>query len=146
MNSSQCSITFSQPNVVIGEYETCVHFILKEKYNEWVIPKVLWIDFRVIPLILLHNFSHQRPALENIYFMEFLSIDDYNYLIKPTILSEVIKKGFSSVIIHHPPNCANNNEIWMYIKKLAKLCIITVLTSRELFPVEESTHFVVESG
>ncbi len=146
VNSHQQSTTLSKPNVLIGDYYKCVSLLMTARIEEWVIPKILWIDFRVVPLPYFYHILRRYKSLKNKFsFMEILSIEDYKQILGSNELSTYLKNGFSSLIVNYPPLCTNNHENWTYLKKLAVSMVVNVIVSKDLFPANECTRFVVDS-
>ncbi|MHA1994480.1 MAG: hypothetical protein ACW97Z_08080 [Candidatus Hodarchaeales archaeon] len=144
--SSQPSLVSPRPNVLIGDYDSCLHFIIENKYDEWVVPNLLWIEYRVIPLSFFYQISHQHPNLNSsLYFLEMLSFEDYNKILGSNMLSTLHKDGFGSLIVNYPHFFTNNHENWAFLKKLASSLVVTVIVPKDLFPLEECTQIVVNS-
>ncbi len=139
------SENFNKPNVLIGEYNKCLDYLFDNKLSEWIIPKLLWIDFYVLPLTILYNFSLQHQVLEkDCYFLKIVSIADFDRLLQSTLLPKLLTTGFSSLIVNYPPYCSRNGENWMNLKKLTKLGVVSVFVTKDLFPLEESNTIVVD--
>ena len=144
MTSSPQSILLAQPNVVIGDYYGCLDFIINKKFEEWIIPKILWIDYRVIPLTIFYHISHKLSSLKsNCYFLEASSTKDYYRIFNSTMLSTLSENGFSSLFVNYPPFCSHNIENWTYLKKLSTSLVVNFLTSNDIFPANECTLSVV---
>ncbi|MHA1978269.1 MAG: hypothetical protein ACW98F_05375 [Candidatus Hodarchaeales archaeon] len=134
----------AKPNVVIGDYYACLDFMVAQKLEEWIIPKLLWIDFRVIPLTFFYPISQKHRSLKSgFYFLEILSNEDYKRILDSIMLSVLSTNGFSSLIVNYPPYCTYNVENWTYLRKLSSSLVVTVLVFKEIFPANECSQFVV---
>jgi hypothetical protein len=77
--------------------------------------------------------------------LEIQSIEDYIQVLSSKMLSKLNKEGFASLVVNYPRYCTNNQENWTYLKKLSASLVVTIIVSKDLFPVEEGTHIVVDS-
>ena len=153
-NLSRCNTINShslktEPIVVIGDYQSSLQQLFSSELVQGLKPKILWIDYRVIPLVYFLKMNKKHQSLSNLrndlFFLEVESIEAFSTLLDSRELFLLPHNGISSVVIGYPPFMFKTHENWNLFRQLANQLTIIILVTEAVFPTNESTIYTAET-
>ncbi len=138
-----------QPIVVIGDYQASLQQLFTSELVQLLQPKILWIDYRVIPLIFFHKMAKIHLSLstlrKTLFFLEIGSIEAFSTLLDSKELFQLPHNGILSLIVNYPPFMFKTHENWNLFRQLANQLTIIILVTEAVFPTNESTIYTAET-
>ncbi|MHA1975104.1 MAG: hypothetical protein ACTSW1_19115 [Candidatus Hodarchaeales archaeon] len=120
--------------VLVGNYEQTIdQLLLSNIKGVSIVPSVLWIDYRIIPIAKIsRNFkTFGLKSLNEIFFLEINSVGVLEKLIKSGELNTAAKHTFRTIIINIPQHLPNDILLMNELDKLAEKMIIILFTKKK---------------
>ncbi|MFW9903661.1 MAG: hypothetical protein ACFFFH_04970 [Candidatus Thorarchaeota archaeon] len=90
-----------KPIVFVGKYHDVVETLLQKHVN-LLKPKVIWIEYRTIPILSIARSFSNFQFFEQIYFLEIKTFDILSQLLQSRALPTIYQEAFSTLIIDVP--------------------------------------------
>lgn len=109
--------------------------LLSDENITLLIPKIIWIDYCVIPILtLIRNLRDYSYILDQLFFLEFPRIDIIEQLIRSNELYFVAQNGFSTVIIHIPNYFNLYHDFQIQIREFCRYINVIMLMDKLILP------------
>jgi hypothetical protein len=120
--------TKDRPIVFAGDYYESIKCLLSD-YVSLLKPNVVWVEYRVIPVLDLMRGLQIHPHLaNNIFFLQIPTLKVLDQLLGSSELFLISQNDFSTIIIDFPKNFPLINDIQLKLRELAKtMCIILIM-------------------
>ncbi|MFX0181890.1 MAG: hypothetical protein ACFE95_02310 [Candidatus Hodarchaeota archaeon] len=126
--------TKEKPIVFTGDYYESIQCLLSD-YVSLLKPNVIWIEYRVIPVLDLIRGLQIHPHLTNIiFFLQIPTIKALDLLLGSNELFSISQNDFSTIIIDFPKDFPLSNDIQVKLRELAKTLHILLLMPDNLLP------------
>jgi hypothetical protein len=135
-----------KPTIFVGNYLDVIKHLLSEEYIELLKPKVIWIEYQVIPVFELSKALQNQPHLaDQLFFLELPTIDALEQLFKSSELFSVSQHGFSTIIIHIMKYCLLPHDIQIRLRELGINYNVILITDKLTLPRNQINLVQVES-
>ncbi|MFX1506073.1 MAG: hypothetical protein ACFFDC_08155, partial [Promethearchaeota archaeon] len=88
----------SKPIVFVGNYHDVVETLLRE-HVKFLKPKVIWIEYRTVPILTIARSSSNYQLFNQFYFLEITTLEIFSQLIQSKALLSIGQQGFTTLII-----------------------------------------------
>ncbi|MFX0123700.1 MAG: hypothetical protein ACFFAE_08665 [Candidatus Hodarchaeota archaeon] len=124
----------AKPVVFVGKYQDIVEQLLRE-FTDLLKPKVVWLEYRVIPVLDIMSTLRNHPHLSGqLYFLEISTLEALEQLLKSNVLFTIVNHGFSTVIIDMPRYCSLPHNFCIRFQELMKTVKIILIMEEIMLP------------
>ncbi|MFX0205945.1 MAG: hypothetical protein ACFFDT_08150 [Candidatus Hodarchaeota archaeon] len=136
--------TKNRPIVFVGEYYETIQQLISD-YVALLEPNVIWVEYRVIPVLDLMIGQRIHPHLvNNIYFLPIPTLKDLDKLLESRELFLKTDYNFSTIIIDFPKDFHFTNDFLQKLRELAKIIRIILIMTEVQIPETYVEHIQVE--
>ncbi|MHA2224607.1 MAG: hypothetical protein ACXAC8_05355 [Candidatus Hodarchaeales archaeon] len=136
-----------KPVVYLGNYLDGVKQLFCEGSIGDIKPKILWIDYREIPVFeLLKSFHSHSHLMNQLFFLQLSNLNVLSNLLRSNELFSLSRNGFNSMIIDIPEQCVLPHDSFFRFKELAKTVRIILLMATCPFPLRQTIVIHTESS
>ncbi len=124
-----------KPTVFVGDYLKIVKHLLTDEYVELLKPKVIWIEYRDIPILDLGRFIRNQPQMsDQFFFMELPTLNTLNQLLRSSELFSLALHGFSSIIINVSQFCQLPHDTQLRLRELMREINVILIMEKLILP------------
>lgn len=135
-----------KPVVFVGNYLEIVKLLLSREYVELLKPKVIWIDYQVVPILELAKSLQNQPHLvDQFYFLELPTLNTLEQLLRSSELFSMVQHGFSTIIINIPQYCLLPHDNDIRLRELVKKINVILIMDQLFLPKLQIKLVQVES-
>lgn len=132
MNNLNTNVLKIKPIVFVGKYQDIIENLLGENIL-FLKPKVIWIEYRTIPIFKIMRSLRDHPQLSSqSYFLEISSLEALNHLLRSRALLRISQHGFSTLIIDVPEYCSIPIDFYVRFQELMRKTNIILIMESEL--------------
>ncbi|MHA2202571.1 MAG: hypothetical protein ACW991_02670 [Candidatus Hodarchaeales archaeon] len=133
-----------KPIVFVGKYQNVVEQLLSE-HTKLLEPKVIWLEYRAIPVLHIMKTLRDHPHLsDQFYFLEISTLEALEQLLKSNVLFTIEQHGFSTIIINIPRYCPFPKDFHIRFHELMRSVNIILIMDKLVLP-RTSINLVHES-
>lgn len=124
-----------KPTVFVGDYYTIVKHLLTDEYVELLKPKVIWIEYRDIPILDLGRFIRNQPQMsDQFFFMELPTLNTLNQLLSTSELFSLALHGFSTIIINVSQFFQLPHDMLLRLRELMRILSVILIMKKLKLP------------
>ena len=103
MNNVISNSLYAKPIAFVGNYHEVLEILLRE-HIQLLQPKLIWVEYRTIPVLhIARTLRNHRHLSDQLYFLEIITLESLDQLLKSRVLLTIFQQGFSTLIINIPP-------------------------------------------
>ena len=135
-----------KPTIFVGNFLEVVKHLVSDEHIELLKPKVIWIEYQVIPVFELAKALRNQPHLaDQLFFLELPTIVTLEQLFKSNELFSVSQHGFSTIIIHIMQYCLLPHDIQIRLRELGRNVNVILIMDKLVLPRTQINLVQVES-
>ena len=135
----------TKPIAFVGKYHDVVETLLQEHFK-LLRPKVIWIEYRTVPILSIARSISDYQLSEQFFFIEITSLEMLSQLIQSKSLLSIDRQGFSTLLIDVPSEYSFPLDFHIRFHELMKQINIILLMEELVVPQTQIKLIQVESG
>lgn len=126
MNDLISNSLLAKPIVFVGKYLDVIDSLLKE-HILLLQPKIIWIEYCVIPVLHIAKTLRNHQLSNQCYFLEITDLESLDQLLKSRVLLTIFQQGFSTLIVNIPPYYSIQPDLHIRFQELMKKTRVILL-------------------
>ncbi|MFX1517881.1 MAG: hypothetical protein ACFFC6_16390 [Promethearchaeota archaeon] len=134
----------TKPTVFVGRYLEVLDSLLKEHIH-LLKPKIIWVEYRAIPVLHIVQILRNHKLSDQCYFLEITDLESLDQLLKSRVLLTIFQWGFSTLIVNIPPYYSIPPDLHIRFQELMKKTIVILIMDDLKLPQTQVNIIQVES-
>lgn len=139
------SNSLAKPITFVGKYHDVVEALLQE-HVKLLKPKVIWIEYRAIPILSIARSLSDYQLSNQLYFLEITTLEVLSQLLQSKVLLSIDQQGFSTLLIDIPSEYSFPLDFHVRFHELMKRVNIILIMEELIVPQTQIKLIQVESG
>jgi hypothetical protein len=135
----------AKPIAFVGRYHNVVEILLRE-HVKLLIPKVIWIEYRTVPILSIVRSLGDYQLINQFFFLEITTLEMLSQLLQSKALLSIDQQGFSTLLIDVPSEYSFPLDFCVRFQELMKRINIILIMDELVVPQTQIKLIRVESG